>query len=372
MGLSIQARVGIFFFIAMIVLAGMITWKSDLFLRQRGYELIGSFNNIEGLTVGSEVRYRGYKVGKIMKIDPGPEDVRINVLVNRDIRFPADSSLRVSFDGIVGLKFLEIRPGVSTELFQAGGVLYGKSTSGIVDFVDIGAQNLIEMKKIMIVIREFVEDPKIKQAFFDAVITTDKITKQVDQLTKELRTVTQSIADIVSDPEFQANVKGTMASTHQTLANANNFFESAGSLKVRPSADLYFGNLANQVRANLDILYGKSGYVRLGVGEGPTRSLSLQDILISNRVNQNTAYKIGIINSYLGGGVDVRAWEGGMFSGDVYDINNRPGYPKVRLTASQKVANSVDLAIQADDVLNSGNANYSFGVKINDDPLADN
>jgi hypothetical protein len=293
-------------------------------------------------------------------------------LINRDIRFPADSSLRVSFDGIVGLKFLEIRPGISTELFQPKGILYGKSTAGIVDFVDIGAQNLVEMKKIMIAIRDFVEDPKIKQAFFDAVITTDKITKQVDELTKELRIVTQSVMDIVSDPKFQANVKGTIASTHQTLASANNFFESAGSLKVKPSADLYFGNLANQVRANLDVLYGKSGYVRFGVGEGPTRALSLQDILVSNQVSPNTAYKIGIINSYLGGGIDIRAWEGGLFSGDVYDINNRPGYPKVRLTASQKVANYVDLAIQADNVLNTGSTNYSLGVKINDEPLSDN
>jgi hypothetical protein len=227
------------------------------------------------------------------------------------------------------------------------------------------------MKRILISVRDFVEDPRIKKSFTDAVLTADKVTKQIEQLTKELRTVAQSIMDIVSDPEFQANVKGTAAATHQTLASANSFFEAAGSLRLRPSADLYFGNLANQVRANLDVMYGKSGYVRMGVGEGPTRDLTLQDILISNKINKNTAYKIGMINTRLGGGVDLKAWEGGTLSGDVYDINNRPGYPKIRLTAAQRVAHFVDLAIQADDLLNSGSTNYSFGVKINDAPLAD-
>ena len=78
-----QAKVGIVALIALICLGMIVVWKSSLFLNVTGYEMIGSFESIEGLTVGSEIRYRGFKVGKVMRIDPGIEDIRIycNILI---------------------------------------------------------------------------------------------------------------------------------------------------------------------------------------------------------------------------------------------------------------------------------------------------
>jgi len=59
-----------------IILIGMvIIWKSEIFLVGQGYELRASFESIEGLTIGSEVRFRGLKVGKVPRYqDPGRFD----------------------------------------------------------------------------------------------------------------------------------------------------------------------------------------------------------------------------------------------------------------------------------------------------------
>src|SRR3989338_2177018 len=127
MNLSNSAKVGFFTLIAFIVLAVMITWKSNFLLVREGQGILGSFQNIEGLTIGSEVRYRGYTVGKVMELDPNPKDVRVYAVVKKGLVIPSDSKLRIGFDGLVGQKYLEIRPGRSTVAYAEGIPLVGIS-----------------------------------------------------------------------------------------------------------------------------------------------------------------------------------------------------------------------------------------------------
>ncbi|MCX5749291.1 MAG: MlaD family protein [Candidatus Saganbacteria bacterium] len=365
--MSNQIKVGIVVSIAILLLGAIVTWKSAILMRFTGYEMIGSFENIEGLTTGSEIRYRGFKVGKVMRIDPGTEDIRIYCNIDNSIKFPADSTLRVAFDGLVGMKFLEVRPGHSQALYKPSQVLYGQKTSGIVDFVDMGTQNLIETKKILISIANIVERPEIQQSFVNAVFNIEKATEEINRLTKELIVLANSINNIVADKSFQNNVKGIANSTDKTLSSANKFFEGVGNMQIKPSGDLLFGGLSNQIKGNLDFSTGGDTHVLLAMGEGgPTRNLSMLDVQVASTVAKNLGLRIGMINTYLGGGVDMRFNDRFMLSGDIYDFNNpKPNYPKLRLTGEYKFVDYVNLLFQADDFLNGrANANYSLGVRI--------
>ncbi len=356
--MSQKAKVGAVMLTAILVLGMIVTWKSSLLLRFSGYEMIGSFQNVEGLTVGSEIRYRGFKIGKVMRIDPGTEDIKVYCNITKGIQFPSDSYLRVSFDGLVGLKFLEVRPGKSPEIYKPSDILIGKSTSGIVDFVDLGAQNLVETKAILANIRDIIERPDIQAAFVNAVFNVEKFTEQ-------LKIASAAINKIVADRDFQENFKGTVATTNQTLASANQFFEGFSNIKIKASGDVLLGGLANQVKGNLDIKPNPRNTYKFSLGEGPTRNLALLDAQISNAVSKNLALRLGMINTHLGGGIDMLMNNNWTVSGDIYDVNNpKPNYPKVRLTSDYKVADYVNLLLQADDIINTGNTNFSIGVRV--------
>jgi len=362
--LSTPAKVGLLALIAAIALAAMVTWKSNFFLLRQGIEINGSFMNIEGLTIGSEVRYRGFSVGKVMRIDPGPTDIKIYATVKKDLNIPKDSTLRIGFDGIVGLKYLEIRPGTLETMVQAGDVLPGISTSGMVDFIDIGTKNLAETKEILETIRKFIDNPKLQEALSGAVIATEQITDNVNKLTLELRATNKGLSQILTDPKFQDNVKGTIAQTNQTLSSANKFFDSFGKINIKPSGDVLYGSSVNQVRGNLDIIQSEKDFLRVGIGEGPTRDLALQDILVSRKATEVLGMKLGMMNSRLGGGLDLYMNPFWILSGDLYDINNpKPNVPKFRFTSFNAVTNYMDIMLQADDIFNSGR-NYSFGVRV--------
>lgn len=363
--MSTAAKVGIITLIGLIALGAVITWKTNLFLTRTGYVMVGSFRDVEGLSIGAEVRYRGFNAGKVIRIDPGPEDIKVYALLKEGIKFPADSHLRVAYDGIVGLKFLEIRPGTSPEAYESGVVLKGISTAGIVDFVDIGSKNLEESKRILESVRLFVEDPKFKNALTDVVLTTKRVAENAEKLTEELRVATTGIKNITADPEFQRNVKGTVQETHKTLSSANSFFESFGRINFRPSADLLFGSEANFIRGNIDVVQGPKDYLRFGIGEGPvSRDLGLYDVQVSRGMNPRIGMRLGMINSRIGGGIDYDLSEYWTFSTDIYDINNpKPNWPKLRLTSSHSLSPFTDLSLQIDDALNQ-TRNYLFGVTV--------
>jgi phospholipid/cholesterol/gamma-HCH transport system substrate-binding protein len=367
MNLSTAAKVGLFTLIGLILLGGMITWKSNILLLAEGTEIVGTFTNIEGLSIGSEVRYRGFNVGKITRIDPGPEDIKVYSIVKNGLKIPADSTLRVAFDGIVGSKYLDIKPGQLTAYYYPGVVLKGISTAGIVDFVDMGTKSLAETRAILETFRQFVENPRMQAAINNAVLNSEKITLSADNLVEELRSTNRGISRIANDPDFQKGVTGTAKETNKTLTSANEFFEGFRRINVKPNAEVSYGSQANAVRGNLDLVLNPADYVRFGLGEGPTRALGVQDIYLTRALAQQVDMKLGVMNSFLGGGLNYHVNPLWTMSGDIYDINNpKPNVPKLRLTSYNALANYVDLMLQADDIANPGR-NYSFGVRVKSD-----
>jgi hypothetical protein len=372
MSLSSPAKVGALTLAALIALASIIVWKTEIFMIKTGYEMIGSFPSIEGLTIGSEVRYRGFKVGKVMRIDPGPRDIKVYAIIKKSISFPHDSYLRVAYDGIVGLKFLEIRPGTSDVIYAPPSVLYGIKTAAIVDFIDIGSQNLQETKKIMENIRMIVENQELQTALARTVITADKVATELEQLTNEMRETNAGIKAVVTDPDFQANVKGTIRETKRTLSSANEFFDSVGRVNLRATGGIDIGTRTNSVRGNVDVVRNDDNYFRLGMGEGPTRQLSLLDVLFNSKVSDDFGFRLGVISNQLGGGIAYYGTDKVTWRGDIYDVNNEETvgatttrlWPKLRLGCEYSMWNYMDLTLKADDMLNEGNRNLSVGIRV--------
>jgi phospholipid/cholesterol/gamma-HCH transport system substrate-binding protein len=97
-----------------------------------GYELIGKFYAVDGLSVGSDVRIGGVKVGAVIDqyIDPELYQAVVKISVQDAIKVPEDSTASVSSSGLLGGKYLKIDPGNSSTLLTAGGEI--KQTKDVV------------------------------------------------------------------------------------------------------------------------------------------------------------------------------------------------------------------------------------------------
>ena len=78
-----------------------------------GYALSGQFRSAEGVRIGTEVRLAGVKVGQVtaMDLDPASFQAQVEIRIDERVRLPADSTLAVATEGLLGGTFLDILPG---------------------------------------------------------------------------------------------------------------------------------------------------------------------------------------------------------------------------------------------------------------------
>lgn len=120
---------------------GFVVYTSQstgLSLREpTGYPLTASFRSLEGVTLGTDVRLAGVKIGTVTAIDLNPQTFRADttVLIDQNIVIPDDSAITVASEGLLGGNFIEIVPGGSPFNFEPGAEI--EDTQGAISLVSL-------------------------------------------------------------------------------------------------------------------------------------------------------------------------------------------------------------------------------------------
>jgi phospholipid/cholesterol/gamma-HCH transport system substrate-binding protein len=103
----------------------------------KGYRLIAKFDNIDGINSGSDVKISGVKVGTVEEQILDEKDFRavLKINLNNSLKLPADSSVKISSEGLLGSKYLSISPGGDEENLKDGEEI--QFTQSSVSFEDL-------------------------------------------------------------------------------------------------------------------------------------------------------------------------------------------------------------------------------------------
>ena len=101
------------------------------------YDLKASFRSVEGITLGSDVRMAGVKVGTITSIalNPATFFADATVSVQKDLLLPDDSAILISSEGLLGGNFIELVPGGSDTNLEPGAEI--EDTQGSVSLISL-------------------------------------------------------------------------------------------------------------------------------------------------------------------------------------------------------------------------------------------
>ncbi len=90
-----------------------------------------TFKDITGISVGSDVRISGVKVGLVKRISFDEKKMKANIEIGikKSINIPIDSVISVSSNGIFGSKFLSISPGFEDEFITDNGIFQNTTSS---------------------------------------------------------------------------------------------------------------------------------------------------------------------------------------------------------------------------------------------------
>ncbi len=109
-----------------LVVAGlflMFAYKGSEVRVEEGYSLRAQFSNISGITMGSDVRIGGIKIGTVtdLTLDPESYDAVATLNIRKNTKIPKDSTASVVSSGLLGDKYVQITPGGEDAMLEGGG-----------------------------------------------------------------------------------------------------------------------------------------------------------------------------------------------------------------------------------------------------------
>lgn len=84
------------------------------------YNVTARFNSVEGLFEGSEIRASGIKIGIVKKLTYDPENFQAVAVLSleKTVKLPKDTAVKIVSDGLLGSKFITIEPGNDQDFLQ--------------------------------------------------------------------------------------------------------------------------------------------------------------------------------------------------------------------------------------------------------------
>ncbi len=100
-------------------------------------DLTASFRSVEGVTLGTDVRMAGVKIGTVSAMALNPETYRAETVLTltADVPVPDDSSAVIASEGLLGGNYVEIVPGGSFTFFADGAEIV--DTQGSVSLLNL-------------------------------------------------------------------------------------------------------------------------------------------------------------------------------------------------------------------------------------------
>lgn len=120
--------------IGFVIYAGQMTGFAS---STTGYPLSASFRSIEGVSIGTDVRLAGVRIGSVSKIALNPQTFRADteMTIQQGIELPDDSTVVIASEGLLGGNFVEILPGGSPFNLESGAEI--EDTQGSISLIGL-------------------------------------------------------------------------------------------------------------------------------------------------------------------------------------------------------------------------------------------
>ena len=233
-GLMLIAGVGVF--------GAIFLWLKGLTPGSQTYNIIAQFAQAPGLQIGGVVRFRGIRVGKISKIEPGVNGVEaVMQMDDPNLIIPKDVNVRVSQTGLIGEPVIEITPRNTTPIntTSIAKALDSKCDRNLILCNntklngEIGASfnELLERGTKLI---ELYNNPEVVRNLNNTLIKTGTAAEDFSRLSKNLNKVSSDFSSLPKSVESGLNNLSVKANTLTTSIDrtSNKLGQSADKFNV--------------------------------------------------------------------------------------------------------------------------------------------
>lgn len=188
--MSAEARVGLFFLIALMVVGVVALFLGDFWVRARSYTITGYFQNVQGLVSGAEVRMAGVKIGRVTAVTLTPDarfpksPAAVRMAIFREVIIYDNDELLIQQGALLGDKYVEVvrGPGKPTARLTHGQCIAGGKAVGIEDLTEEARALVREARGALTSIRGLFATEFNAQAIRTILTNVVAATTKADQM----------------------------------------------------------------------------------------------------------------------------------------------------------------------------------------------
>ncbi len=133
----LEALIGFLVVVAAVAFVAFAWARTGAGEGQGGVTLLARFPNIGGVTLGTDVKVAGVKVGRVaaLELDPPSYQAVLKLSVDAGLKLPIDSSAAITSEGLLGGNYIALTPGAEGQMLAEGGEIV--ETSGAPDLMGL-------------------------------------------------------------------------------------------------------------------------------------------------------------------------------------------------------------------------------------------
>ncbi len=220
-----EIKVGLFVFVALILLSVVVFSISDFYTVRPQYPLRVQFNFSNGIEVGAPVRLAGVDVGEVRSVrvffDEPAQKVKaeLGIQLASHAQIEEDSIAFVNTLGLIGEKYLEVIPGTpGARKLSPGEILVGKDSASSEKFMESAYEAVNELKgmitSINIVLGDKTTQQSLKETMANSAEATDRLNlflEQANDLMGRIRSGQGTVGRLLIEDELYQDLKALTA-----------------------------------------------------------------------------------------------------------------------------------------------------------------
>ena len=205
--MKLEVKIGVFVFLGLLslfILSMQINSFSNLGVDNK-YPIYAYIDDATGLRKNARVKMIGVNVGQVVSKHLEGDKVKLELMINNDVKIPANSLLSLSQDSMLGEKYVKIIPLKSEQFIQKNGVIkkYQKvaSFNEAIDSINSAAQ---EFKNVALKLNQTIDE---------------NTTKNIQLIVENFKESTILLKKMLN--ENRDSLKGTVNGANTMLATIN-------------------------------------------------------------------------------------------------------------------------------------------------------
>ncbi len=204
MNFSRETKVGLFALIALLALFNVYMWLNGSSLLNRGSKVEAAFSRIDDLRPGASVKYAGVDIGRVSQVYFEKDKVIVLMMISHGISLPDNVKAIITSAGVVGDKYVALLPTRNGEFpAMSKNRIPGETPVSMDEFYSATNEVLTSLRSVADSIKNLMSDPKLTGSLTDTFAKFDQITTNIESVTRQFS---------------QINFQKTMARIDHTIA----------------------------------------------------------------------------------------------------------------------------------------------------------